>query len=398
VSLSIKDVTNNCITILKTTPLVRAGEGFSVPKDIPSSALIPQKDERIFLKLYVTERILNAGKLEITSVDLFTNYSGRIFEVEQTGVKQLVLVGFSNDFDFDPFSTSLPFLIYIPPSPQDNPEVHRKLYPKLYSKTKPNDIPFFYKDTSAYPYSWDWLYFQFFVNMHRLSHQLKKANKPYVFVVPMIKSFSDGMGLLNSGAVLEQCLLGIQKFYLDKKLKPGTDRSKGLDHVTFASFSIGNSILSNFILRNRQNSFFREKVKDFIILDPPPRNPKNRSPIINSIISIMRTDGKKTVLLYTQDPYYIQPLIKAFLIPRGISFNLSKDKIFSDPKVKNVFFAYLEAPLFLKSIQDPILKNVHNTFPNLFINNAVSRGSLKFVPADGKLRPILSFLSWVPTK
>jgi len=55
-------------------------------------------------------------------------------------------------------------------------------------------------------------------------------------------------------------------------------------------------------------------------------------------------------------------LINAFLTPLHIAFDLSKQKIFSDPKVKNVFFAYLEPKLFKEGIQDPRLKGVHNTF------------------------------------
>ena len=137
--------------------------------------------------------------------------------------------------------------------------------------------------------------------MYKLAYQLKRANKPYVFVVPLVKSFSDGIGFLNSGTILEKCLLGIQKFYLDEKLKEGNYSLGDLKHITFASFSIGDSILSNFILQNRENPFFRDKVKELIILDPPFGNPNNRSPIIDSIISIMRTDANKSVFLYTQD-------------------------------------------------------------------------------------------------
>lgn len=404
VPMQVKEVTTNCIAQLKVMPLARANEGYLVPTDTLTNQLIPQTNESIFLNWYVTERILNNSNiLELTrpSTNIFTNYSGRIFEVEENGAKQLLLVGVSIDLDFDPDFTSgplrsLPFLIYIPPSPQDTPSDHRKLRPDLYSKTKDDDIPMFYKDTSNYPYSWDWLYFQFFLNMYKISHQLKKANKPYVFVVPLVKNFGDGIGFLNSGTLLEKCLLGIQKFYLDEKLKDGNYTLGDLKHITFASFSIGDSILSNFILQNRENPFFRDKVKDLIVLDPPYGNPNNRSPIIDSIISIMRTDANKSVFLYTQDSYYIQLLIKNVLIPKGIPFDLSKNKIFSDPKVKNVFFAYLEAAIFKADIQDRVIKSVHNTFPNLFINNAVSRSSLTFIDANGKLRPNYNFLSWAP--
>jgi len=104
------------------------------------------------------------------------------------------------------------------------------------------------------------------------------------------------------------------------------------------------------------------------------------------------------VLLYTQDAYYIQPLISTFLTPKGIAFDLSKQKIFSDPKVKNVFFAYLEPKLFTEGIQDPQLKGVHNTFPNLCINNALVRNSLEFRTLGGRRQPIFSFLEWAPSR
>jgi len=52
---------------------------------------------------------------------------------------------------------------------------------------------------------------QCFTNTYRLSYQLKKSNKPYVFVVPLVRSFSDGIGLLNDGALLRALSRAIQK-------------------------------------------------------------------------------------------------------------------------------------------------------------------------------------------
>jgi hypothetical protein len=395
--LPIKDVTAKCITKLKAVPMARAAEGFKVPPTLPSDKLIPQADESIFLKLYVTEGILKEGKFDITSTDLFPNYIGRIFEVTHQDKTQLVLVGFSNELSIDNSSSpSLPFLIYIPPNPQDNANDHRKIYPHLYSKTPDNDVPIFYKDDADYPYSWDWLYFQCFSNMYRLSYQLKKSKKPYVFAVPLVRSFSDGIGLLDNAVLLERCLVAIQKTYLDEKLGPDYIL-EDIQRITLASFSIGDSILSNFIQRNRETSLFRDKTEQLIILDPPFGNPKNRSPIITTIISVMRANKNKSVFLYTQDAYYIQPLIDAFLKPKGIAFDLSKDKLYFDPKDKRVCFAYLEPKLFKEGIQDPQLKGVHNTFPNLFINNAIAKNSLEFRMVDGKAEPIFSFLQWAPT-
>lgn len=385
IPLKVKEVTATVIASLKTIPFARANEGYGVSQHIFPNKFIPQADDKIFLKLYVTHDLIKNGKLDITSTDLFPNYIGRVFEVEQNGVKQLVMVGLSNELDLDlSRDKGLPFLIYIPPSPQDTPAAHKTLFPNLYTKSLLKDIPIFYKDDSTYPYSWDWLFFQFFSNMYKLSYQLKKAERPYVYIVPLVKSFSDGLGFLNSGTIMEQCLLGIQKFYLDEQFKENGYILGDLEYVTFASFSIGNSILSNIINQNRQNPFFRNKVKDFYILDPPFGNPKNRSPIINTIVSTMQADSSKSIFLYTQDAYYIQPLIQNFLTPKKISFDLRNQKIFSDPQVKGVFFAYLEPSLFLSHIQDPLLKNVHNTFPNLFIQHAATRSRLRFLEFNGK--------------
>lgn len=395
--LPIKDVTAKCITLLKGVPSARDAEGFRVRPDMLMDKLIPQADESIFLKLYVSERILNKdGKLDITSDNLFSNYVGRIFEVEYENQKQLVLVGFSNELNVDALTPTLPFLIYIPPSPQDTPRDHRRMYPHLYAKTADKDVPFFYQNDADYPYAWDWLYFQCFSNMHRLSYQLKKSSKPYVFVVPLVRSFSDGIGLLNDAGLLERCLVGIQKLYFDEKIGDGNYMLRDVRRIALASFSIGDSILSNFILRNRDTSLFRDKTEHLIVLDPPFGKPDNRSPIIETIISVMRASKNKSVFLYTQDAYYIKPLIETFLRPKGIAFDLSKDKLFANPNVSNVFFAYLEPKVFMEGIQDPLLKSVHNTFPNLFINNAIARNSLEFRTVDGRRRPIFSILEWVP--
>jgi len=51
--------------------------------------------------------------------------------------------------------------------------------------------------------------------------------------------------------------------------------------------------------------YFATRTEDLIVLDPPFGNPKNRSPIIDTIISVMRASKNKSVFLYTQDAYYI---------------------------------------------------------------------------------------------
>lgn len=76
--MPIKDVTAKCTALLKAVPYTRSLEGFKVAPDLPVDKLIPQADESIFLKLYVTEPILKDGKLDITSTDLFPNYAGRM--------------------------------------------------------------------------------------------------------------------------------------------------------------------------------------------------------------------------------------------------------------------------------------------------------------------------------
>jgi hypothetical protein len=386
VPLEVKEVTRTCIAELKAIPSFRKNEGESLPANFLPDKLIPQANDTVFPHIYVTNQLIKNSRLDATRVNLFPNYVGRIFEIGQNSAKQLLLVGLSNDYDLDS-GGSFPYLIYIPPSPQDSPKAHKNRFPQLYAKTPLKDIPYRYKDDSNYPYSWDWLYFQLFMNMYKLSYQLKKADKPYVFVVPLIRSAQSGLGILNSAVVMERCLLGIQKFYLDERFKEKQYSLQDIKHITIASFSIGNSILSSFILQNRENPFFRNAVKDLIILDPPFGRLDNRSPIINNIISVMRTNNKMSIFLYTQDDYYIQPLIRDFLRPKKLSFELSKDKIFSNPLVRNVFFAYLRPYLFPNP--DPI--KAHNTFPYLFINDAVARSSLSFRSSNGRLIPNYPF-------
>ena len=101
----------------------------------------------------------------------------------------------------------------------------------------------------------------------------------------------------------------------------------------------------------------------------------------------MRADATKSLFLYIQDAYYIQPLIQFFLAPKNILIDQRKQKFFSAPKVKNVFFAYLEPPLFLSHIQDPLLKSIHSTFPNLFIHHTVVKSALRFKEFNGRKVP-----------
>ncbi len=394
--LPIKDVTKECITKLKQTPYARAQEGYFVSGSLPNDLLIPQADESTFLKTYVSEQILKEGKLDLVSTDLFPNYVGRVFEIEDNGVRQLVLVGISNDLGANHVHPTCPFLVYVPPSPQDNPKDHRRLRPDLYARTADADIPVFYSNLTNYPYSWDWLFFQFHANLHRLSYQLKKAGAPYVFVVPQLKSFSDGLGLLASPALMERFLLGVQKFYFDEVLHDKPRELADLRHVTLAAFSVGNALLNDFLQRGRQHPFVRDAVRDLVLLDPPPGNPKNRPPVVDTVMSILRADRNKRVLLYAEDPYYVQRLVDGALGPKGVRVDLNQQKIFSDPKVASVFFAFLEAKLFTSGVQDPLLRNAHNTFPNLFVNDAVRRSALTFRGAEGKLVPHYDFLDWAP--
>ena len=396
--LPVHDVTARCITLLRTAPLARANEKTVMRPGGLSNRLIPQTDDSIFLKLYVSARIINDGKLEISSVDFFPNYHGRVFEVTHDGRTQLLLAGVSQELDIGfANAQSLPFLVYIPPSPQDTPKDHQKRFPELYAGTSPNDIPLYFNDQSSYPYSWDYLFFQFYMNTYRLSYQLKRAGRPYVFVVPMVRSFSDGLGVFGNAAVLERALLGIQKFLQDEALGAGSYMLDDLKRVTLCAFSIGNSILSAFINKNLASRLWRDVVKDVVLLDPPPLNPNNRSDIVDVVIRTMATT-QKNLFLYAQDPFYVAPVVRAFLAPKHIGFDTSRSNVFADPRIPNVFIALLEEKLFQDSVRDPVLKDVHNTFPNLFICNAAQRSALKFASTDGKLHPELSFLWWAPSR
>ncbi len=388
--LKLNDVTKKCIAILDTMPFERNKEGISHPTFVSPDSITPQKGDGGFCNIYIKPEIIINNALQITADSFFPNYHGYIYEIDLNNKKQLLLVGFSDDLELttNELPLSLPFLIYIPPSPQDNAENHKKKHMKLYAKTPLDKIPYIYKDKSTYPYSWDWLYYQFLLNMYKLSFQLKKSKKPYVFVVPLIKDINTGMELLNDGNILEQCLLGIQKIYFDKTLKNWNYLLPDIQHVTFCAFSVGNSILNSFIDANRGKKFYQKKIKDFFILDPTFGTITNHSKIITTIISTMLNDKTKSIFLYAQDTYYINSLIEKIKNENKITHDLKKDKIFSNPNVKNIFFANLEAKLFTADIKKRTnADGFHNAFPILFVNDAASRSNLSFSPVNNKKQP-----------
>lgn len=394
--IPVVDVTPKAVDILKSTPLARAMEGFSVPTTLLRQYLVPQATDRVFRKLYVRDELIDkTGRLSIASDEIFANYQARIFESSYGGSTQLVMAGFSNDLGLPPITHALPYLVYIPPSPQDTPKAHRRGNSPLYNDTPDADIPLYYGKSDGYPYTWDWLYFQFYNNVHRIAHQLKWASRPYVFVVPLVRSFSDGLGVLGSAEVLEGVLLGIQKWYLDSRL--GTSRSpdSGLKHVVLASFSIGTAILSTFLERNRDSSFVRTAVSDLIVLDPASGNPNQPSRIMEIAFSLQRSGVKLRLLLYSQDLHYA--LQAAPVIAKaGLTFNPGKQRLFVDPKLPDLVIAFLDPSVFGSNIIDPLHRDVHNTFPNLFIADGVRRSSLRFRMEDGQHVPEISFLDWVP--
>src|SRR4051812_16046069 len=99
VPLPIKDVSSTCISMLRSIPLVRANEGFVVPGSVNSISdkVIPQQQETVFKKLYVTDKLISNNKLDVTSTELFPNYYAKFYEIEEKGQKNIVLVGMSNE-------------------------------------------------------------------------------------------------------------------------------------------------------------------------------------------------------------------------------------------------------------------------------------------------------------
>lgn len=396
--LPIVDVTAKCITVLKAVPAARAEEGFRVAADLPKDFLVPQESDRVFSKLYVREGLIDAkGKLDITAIDLFANYRAYMFEVTVGGRTGLLMAAFSNDLGIPPVTATLPFLVYVPPSPQDTPAAHRAANRPRYDKTRDADVPTFFGDSRGYPYAWDWLQFQHHLNAHRLGHQLKYARRPYVVVVPMLRSFADGLGVLSTPEAMEGLLLALQKWHLDRTLGAERGISGPLRNVVLAGFSIGNSILATFLERSRSSPFFRDSVSDLVVLDPPPGNPRNRSPIVDTALSVLRADRNKRLLLYAQDRYYVDKVVAAITAAGG-TFNPATQRVFADPRLAHLFVAFLDKAMFGQHVIDPVLKDVHNTFPNLFFADAARRATLTFRDVNGQLVPQQSFLDWAPTR
>ena len=380
-ALALSNVTNKCISALGAVPAPRASEGFSLPSWISTftDKIVPQAESRI----YVVDDILvpTHGRVGTALDTVFPNYQVQIFQIEKTD--QLLLVAISNELEIDPinkYPRSLPFLIYIPPSPQDTPSNHRKLFPALYGGVPDNKVPTFYKDLSGFPFSWDFLFFQFVMNIYAtgLPAQLKKADKPFVLVIPMVKSFQAGMGKLNTAATLEQCLLGIELAVFDARVHVtgGVGVLPEVEWMSFAAFSIGNEILNRFVRSNGTSRFASQKVREYILFDPPPNNPANRSTIVQTLLPLVAT-LERHILLYCEDLWYFEPLLR-LIAQKRISFNLTVEKIFKNSSLPSVFLAFLPRSFFGTDVTALITDDPHNAFAALFMKDAAQRTNLKF--------------------
>jgi hypothetical protein len=398
-ALNLTDVTGRCITTLGGVPSARAAEAavhaeLIVPSWVSalSDKIVPPEADRV----YAIDDILIPSHDRVGTVlaRLFPRYEVRIYQINDTP-DQLLLVAVPNDLEIDPsnrYPRSLPFLIYLHPSPQDTPAKHRAAFPGLYpdrgpSRVADGDIPLFYKDQSGFPFVWDYIFFQFVMNIAGtgLPYQLKKADTPFVLVIPMIRSFQDGLGILGRAASLERCLLGIERVVFNDRVRVTDGVLPEVEWVSFAAFSISNDILNRFVLANGANDFARQKIREYLLFDPPPNNPNNRSTIVQNLIPLVTTQGKR-VALYGEDPWYFDPLVR-IIASKGISFVLTTDKIFNNSALPTVFLAFLRGRDFGSDARALVVDDPHNIFPGLFVKDAAQRTSLKFVAISGQKRP-----------
>lgn len=393
--LPLVDQTSKALDQLRLVPTARKNEGLELPAQITSrdvtKKLVPQEGGApLFDGVYVRDEILNAARTELAIFgdNLFPNYHGFVVQFDWAGKSQLLLVATSTELEIaadNAFPRSLPFLLYIPPSPQDTRKDHRKKYPTLYRDTKDEDIPVNYEPRSEFPWGWDWLFFQALRNLYKFSYQLKSAEKPFVLVVPFVKSGSDGIGALENIKVLERCLLGVQKFVFDSIFPSNFNYFlPEIEWISIATFSQGNVTLHRFLSdQNRIEPLFKYKVRQFIIFDPPPRSPDPNSPeppeISPTLCSVLRSPAlvAKDVFVYAQDYYYLEPF-ENFIRSKGVPINLRRDRIFSDVRAPNIFLAFLDKNMFPDKIRDFFFRDTHNTIPNLFLRHAISMNKLSF--------------------
>lgn len=402
-ALTVTDVTARCLSTLTSVPAARAAEGFTLPSWLAAfpDKIIPQGEERI----YAVDDILTPARDRIgTTVDnLFPNYVVKIFQIDRAA-SQLLLVAISNDLEIDPknkYPRSLPFLIYLPPTPQDTVALHRQRFPGLYDGVPDSSVPVFYKDTTNFPFTWDFLYFQFLMNVMNsvlvgspaqlftlvgLPAQLKKAGQPFVLVIPMESSFQSGLGALYSADFLQGCLLGIQLSVFNDKVTVPDGVLPEIEWVTFSAFSIGNELLDKFVKSNSASSFAQQKIREYVLFDPPPNNPGNRSAIVLTLAPLV-SKLNRHVLLYGEDTWYFQPLLNV-ISQNGISFNLTTEKIFNNSALPNIFLAYLHGSDFGPDVRAIVSDDPHAVFPALFMKDAAQRSQLKFGPVGSQKYPI----------
>jgi len=381
--------------------MARLSEGFVVPPWVSTyrDKIIPPDEER----LYVVDDVLNPARDRVVTMldKVPSSYVVKIFQIGSPD-GQLLLVAVPNDLLLDPhnkYPFSLPFLIHLHPTPQDTPSNHRRLFPSLYKGVPDNDIPTFFKDLSGFPFTWDFLFFQFLMNIMPVNEassskptlvglpaQLKKADQPFVLVIPMVKSFQTGIDKLNSATILEQCLLGIQLAVFSERITVPDGVLPEVEWVSFSAFSIGNEVLDRFVQSNiRDTSIFAQKIREYILFDPPPNNPSNRSNIVLHLARLLDKLSKH-VMLYGEDPWYFGPLL-GLISRRRISFNLMVEKLFSESALPKIFLAFLPGSVFGTEVKTIVADDPHAVFPSLFMKDAIKRTWLQFTAVGAQKYP-----------
>lgn len=410
------DVTKKCIEKLNNIPASRTNEPkvfipiitkhgvdekgnpiFDIDTSITESFSVHNFDEKTIIKPATIDRwVLNDSIYDSNNRLFFefkkqisSNYECKIFKYKTDETDELILVCYPTIEIKNFIPDSFPFVFYIPPVPQDDPKSFRKRTGELYKDVADADLPIFYndkEDKEAYPFKWDWLYFQFYSNIDKFVYQMPDKTQiyddfksrfnlinldnynanitdgskyPTILVIPLIKNNSGINYFLDKSSNIEKCLQTIQKKIFDaqnKKFLP-LDYPKITD-VSIMAFSNGHHVLRQVMKKNKHSwASFGSFISQIISFDPDTTN------------RIFQDDDIKYILKSVKLKLFTQK--KQFWGDVDIKYLNTKGKILKDGKHFFVFTP--ESPARTWEILSKVsgYYDIHNTIPKYFFKIAL---------------------------
>jgi len=346
----------------------------------------------------------------------------RVFKVDQFGQKipEFIAVSMPKTLEIDPqneYPQSFPFIVYFHATP-DNEETLFRASPRplghaWLNRYLSNILNGLIIDRATPPK------LEHQVGLKGLPFQIARSGKPFVhvhFIMPWAKGIHNPVYRFQFADEVEKTLLGVQKFFLDKRMKRAY-RLPDLKWVTLSAFSNGTNVLGPFINKNLigsaiQKRFVQEVVKEVYIFDPPQPDWAGDAIISNALEWFDKSAHRSIAALrmYTQHSYSALPR----LVPNKKFETPDHDGYFESSGPRAISLAFLK-PNFSNDIwthtRDDILRRtaheaarrhmpvrefipsvlnwltVHHLVPELMLTHALLKSKLTFYQYNNSFAP-----------